>query len=206
MRRIVDLREYRTSVRRDSLNRLLPLSKIPGVELDLRYAATDNFMRRRMYPSGTRESYLRWNAARGLAQASQDLKAAGYGLVVWDAYRPYAVTVRFWELVRDERYVAHPGKGSNHNRGLAVDCTLYDLRTGELADMGTGFDNFTDSAHHDFTALPDSIRARRSLLRKTMEHAGFRALDTEWWHYSWNDGRNYEVLDIPIRKLARQAD
>ena len=107
------------------------------------------------------------------------------------------------DLAQYERYVANPSKGSGHNRGLSIDLTLVDLKTGKEMEMGTGFDNFTDSAHHTFQKFPDTILENRKLLRKTMEASGFKALDTEWWHYSWPNDRNYEVMDIDFEELEK---
>lgn len=199
-------RQFRAEVRRDSLLDMVELkSWMPSLVYDLRYGTRHNFMQRPMYRPAPRHTFLRRPAARALRQAEAELSRQGWGLKIFDAYRPYSVTVAFWELVKDERYVANPARGSGHNRGLAVDLTLTDLATGRDLDMGTGFDNFSDTAHHGFRQLPDSVLQRRTLLKQTMEKAGFRALETEWWHYSWpNDGR-YLLLDIPFRKLTRVA-
>jgi D-alanyl-D-alanine dipeptidase len=104
-----------------------------------------------------------------------------------------------WELVHDERYVANPANGSGHNRGISVDLTIVDLVSGRELDMGTGFDNFTDSAHHSFASLPASVLRNRRLLKATMEKYGFKALETEWWHYSWPNDHRYDVLDIGFK-------
>lgn len=173
---------------------------IPLIVLDLRYATTNNFMHRRMSPSKTNDTYLRLPVAKALLQVQHELNTKGYGLKIFDAYRPYSVTVKFWELVHDERYVADPKKGSNHNRGVAVDLTIIDLKTGEELNMGTGFDNFTDSAHHDFIDLPKEVISNRKLLKETMEKYGFLKFDTEWWHYSWPNPEKFEVLDFDIAK------
>ena len=110
----------------------------------------------------------------------------GLGLKIWDAYRPYAATQLMWNLVKDERYVANPAKGSGHNRGLAVDVTLINLQTGKELDMGTPYDHFSDTAHQSFVRLAtEDILQNRKLLQATMEAAGFTALETEWWHYYW---------------------
>jgi D-alanyl-D-alanine dipeptidase len=153
-----------------------------------------------MYPAKTNDTYMRLPAAKALLQAEDELNKKGYGLKIFDAYRPYYVTERFWELVHDERYVADPKKGSGHNRGIAVDLTIINLQTREELNMGTGFDNFTDSAHHDFVNLPAHILANRQLLKGTMEKYGFIKFDTEWWHYSWPHPENFEVLDLNIAK------
>jgi D-alanyl-D-alanine dipeptidase len=196
---------YRQTVQQDSCKRMLDLrSLMPGIVYDLRYAGKDNFMKKRMYPAKTLHTFLRAPAARALARVQQQLNQNGYGLKIFDAYRPYSVTVAFWEPIRDERYVANPSKGSGHNRGLAVDLTIIDLKTGKELDMGTGFDNFTDSAHHAFTQhLPPSVQQARALLKSVMEQNGFTALETEWWHYYWPNDRDYEVLDLPFEALVK---
>lgn len=193
---------YSKTVAADSNKRLLELSTlVPGIQYDLRYAGRDNFVKRPLYPKKTRHTFLRAPAARALALVQASLQKENLGIKVFDAYRPYSVTVTFWELIKDERYVASPLQGSGHNRGLAIDCTLIDLATGKELDMGTGFDNFTDSAHQDFTALPATIFKNRKKLREIMIKNGFRIFETEWWHYSWPNDRDYEVLDLPFQKL-----
>lgn len=199
---VVHRSQYEAGVEKDSLHRMVELrTVVPGIVYDLRYATLNNFTHRRMYPKNTKSTFLRLPAALALQQIQYELNAKGYGLKIFDAYRPYSVTVSFWEIVKDPRYVAEPTKGSGHNRGLAVDCTIIQLKDGTELNMGTGFDNFTDSAHHNFTQLPGQVLSNRQLFRAMMEKYGFRAFDTEWWHYSWPNNREYEVLDIPFNKL-----
>ena len=196
------LTEYQLSVHNDSAKRMVELQTLmPGIVYDLRYATINNFMHRQMYVPATRHTFLRLPAARALAAVQKELNAQGYGLKIFDAYRPYSVTISFWELVKDERYVANPKNGSGHNRGLAVDLTIIDMKSRSELYMGTAFDNFTDSAHHSFTALSPAVLANRKLLKETMEKYGFKKLDTEWWHYFWSNDRNYEVLDIPFKEF-----
>ena len=202
---IIDkLTEYQKTVGQDSLKQLVSLKQaVPAIVYDLRYASRDNFMKRPMYPKNTHHTLMRKEPAHALTQVQDELQQKGLGLKIFDAYRPYAVTVRFWELVHDERYVANPSKGSGHNRGLAVDLTLIDLKTGKELDMGTGFDNFTDTAHHNFTQLPQAVLDNRRLLKTTMENHGFVLYESEWWHYFWPNNRSYEVLDLPFSKLLK---
>mgnify|MGYP001264471261 CR=1 FL=1 len=198
------MKNYRAQVRDDSTKRMVELkSMIPRLVYDLRYASDNNFMGRRMYPPGTKVSFLRWPAAQALQQVEAELNRLGFGLKIFDAYRPYHVTVKFWELVKDERYVAHPGKGSNHNRGTAVDLTLIRADSGEELDMGTGFDHFSDTAHHGFTRLPDRVLQNRNLLRSLMEKHGFSRYENEWWHYAFRESARYDVLDIGFTKLGK---
>jgi zinc D-Ala-D-Ala dipeptidase len=198
------LAEYQLSVHNDSSKKMVELQTLlPGIVYDLRYATINNFMHRQMYVPATRHTFLRLPAARALAAVQKELKSQGFGLKIFDAYRPYGVTISFWELVKDERYVANPKNGSGHNRGLAVDLTIIDLKTRRELDMGTEFDNFTDSAHHNFTALSPAVLQHRKLLKETMEKHGFKKLDTEWWHFYWSNDRGYEVLDIPFKELIQ---
>jgi D-alanyl-D-alanine dipeptidase len=195
-----DWKEYKAQVLHDSSKKMLELREfIPSIHYDLRYATTNNFMHRRMYPKGTRHTYMRAPAVRALQRVQQSLDSLGLGLKIFDAYRPYAVTVKFWELVKDERYVANPSKGSGHNRGIAVDLTIIHKVDGRELDMGTGFDNFTDTAHSTFTALPGAVMENRNLLKRLMERNGFVVLETEWWHFYLPESAKYEVLDLDIR-------
>lgn len=201
---INSVNEYRETARRDSLKKMVDLQAlIPNILLDLRYAGTHNFMKQSMYPSKTNYSFLRLPAARALALVQQELNSQGYGLKIFDAYRPYSVTEKFWELVHDDRYVADPKKASGHNRGIAVDLTIIDLRTKQELTMPTGFDNFTDSAHHDFMNLPEAAIKNRKWLREIMEKYGFLPLSTEWWHYSLPDPEKYEALDLSFKTLKK---
>lgn len=193
---------YTNSVRADSLQLMAELRHlIPTLVYDLRYAGANNFVQQPVYPTPTRHSFLRLAPARALQQVQLQLAQQGLGLKMFDAYRPYSVTIRFWELVRDERYVAHPSKASGHNRGLAVDLTIIDLATGKEWEMGTGFDNFSDTAHHNFKQLPPHVLNNRAFLKNVMEQHGFMAYEHEWWHYSWPNNRNYAPLDLSFHQL-----
>jgi len=201
---ILDKNEFHASVMRDSVKEMIELKQfIPNILYDLRYASNNNFMKRRMYPKNTHFTFMRLPAARALAQVQTELNEKGLGLKIWDAYRPYSVTESFWELVKDERYVADPKKGSGHNRGIAVDLTIIRLRDGTELDMGTGFDNFSDTAHHGFVNLPENVFHNREILKSTMEKYGFVAFSTEWWHYSLPNPTSFEVLDIPFKTLYK---
>jgi zinc D-Ala-D-Ala dipeptidase len=190
---------YVRTIKTDSNKQMVELkSLIPNIVYDLRYSSNKNFMRRNMYPLKTRTTYLRLPAAKALALVQHELNEKGMGLKIFDAYRPYSVTEKFWELVMDEKYVADPKKGSGHNRGLAVDLTIVYSATGKELQMPTYFDNFSDTAHQNFMNLPFEALQNRKLLRDTMEKYGFKMFDTEWWHFSWPDDRKYEVMDIPF--------
>jgi zinc D-Ala-D-Ala dipeptidase len=187
----------------DSNHRMMELKiMIPTLVYDLKYGTKENFTKEVLYNQQSK-TFLRLPVARALQQVQTDLAKNNIGIKIWDAYRPYSVTKKMWDLIKDERYVANPSKGSGHNRGLAVDLTLIDLVTKKELDMGTGFDHFTDTAHHNFKNLSPQILNNRKLLKETMEKNGFKALDTEWWHYSWPNTRCYEVMDLDFKKLQK---
>lgn len=197
--------QYKKQVKQDPNKTMVELKlTIPGIVYDLRYASTNNFMHRLMYPAGTRHTFLRKPAAEALKKVQEELAKKGLGLKIFDAYRPYSVTVKFWELIRDERFVAHPRNGSGHNRGIAVDLTIITLKTGQELNMGTGFDNFSDTAHQGFSKLPEAVMQNRQLLKSLMEQNGFKPYADEWWHYSWPSAVKFEILDIEFKKLAKE--
>ncbi len=195
---------YRTSLLFHPEKEMISLVQIPGIIMDLRYASTNNFMHRKLYPENTKNSFLRKPAYQALEYVASDLARQGISLVIFDAYRPYAVTVEIWIPVKDERYAANPAKGSGHNRGVAVDLTLADSKTHQLLSMPTDFDNFSDSARQDFNGTDAKRIANRNLLKRTMEKYGFIPLPTEWWHFSWPHAENFEVLDLSFAELEKR--
>lgn len=196
---------YRQEIKKDSAYRMLELKNtMPGIVYDLRYATKENFTGTQLYTQ-SRHTYLRAPVAKALREAQKSLIEKGLGFKIFDAYRPYSVTKQMWDLIGDERYVANPANGSGHNRGLSVDLTLIELSTGKELDMGTSFDNFTDTAHHAFTALQKKVLENRKLLKAVMENAGFKALDTEWWHYSWPNDKGYPVLNLSFGQLKKHS-
>jgi D-alanyl-D-alanine dipeptidase len=200
---ITRYKTYRKQAETDSLKKMIELRTImPNIRYDLRYATLNNFMKERLYASG-KNTFLRKPVAEALSLVRKELNEKGFDLLIWDAYRPFSVTVQMWKKIGDERYVADPKKGSGHNRGIAVDLTLISLSTGEELNMGTGFDNFSDTAHSTFTQLSPVILQNRQLLRATMEKYGFTVLPTEWWHFYWKNGEEYDVLDLPFVRLKQ---
>ncbi len=172
---------------------------IPNLRTQWVYAGKHNFTGRVLYQRPA--AYLRAAAATRLLRVADSLSKMGLGIWVFDAYRPYAVTLKMWEVVPDDRYAANPATGSGHNRGIAVDLTLYNLQTGQPLAMPTGFDSFSDTAHHDFDQLPSEVIKNRALLKNLMESAGFVALPTEWWHYSLPQPKNYPLMDLSFKQL-----
>lgn len=179
-------------------------SFIPSIGLDLKYATDQNFMHQKLYPPVT-TTFLRKPAAENLKKVVNELKMQNLNLKIFDAYRPYSVTERMWEKVKDDRYAADPSKGSGHNRGAAVDLTLIDATTGKELPMGTGFDNFSDTAHADFKDLSDEILKNRNLLKTVMEKYGFKQLSTEWWHFYLPNSSSFELLNISFAGLKKLA-
>ena len=173
---------------------------VPLLVFDLRYASDNNFMHQKLYPSIT-TTWLRKAAADPLIKIQQELNETGLGLKIFDAYRPYSVTEKLWEPVKDDRYAADPKKGSGHNRGIAVDLTIINLKTNKELNMGTGFDNFSDTAHHGFINLSKEVLENRLLLKTLMEKHGFKVLDTEWWHYYLPNSNEFELLDLNVKQL-----
>jgi D-alanyl-D-alanine dipeptidase len=200
---IKDIKVLQNQIALDSNKKMENLrTLIPGIQLDLKYATVHNFMHEKLYPS-TDITFLRKPAADSLKKVIEYLKNRNLAIKIFDAYRPYSVTEKMWEQVKDSRYAADPSKGSGHNRGAALDLTLIDLATKKELDMGTGFDNFTDSAHIDFTNLPTEVLNNRNILRSTMEKFGFIQLSTEWWHYYLPNSSSYELLDISFKDLKK---
>lgn len=199
--------ELKKIVETDPSMAMVDLKKIiPGIQLDLKYAGTDNFMKQRLYPANLSTTYLRQPAATALQKVQATLNMQGKGLKIWDAYRPYSVTEKMWEPVKDDRYAADPKFGSGHNRGIAVDLTIINLTTGKKLDMGTGFDHFSDTAHSNFKNLPENVLENRRLLRSLMEENGFKVLDTEWWHFYLPDTKKYALLNLTFKQLKALND
>lgn len=172
---------------------------VPGLQFDIKYASDDNFLGTRVYEA--RVARMQRPAAEALARAQAWLRERGYGLLVFDAYRPWLVTKIFWEATPPalRHFVADPGKGSRHNRGCAVDVSLVELASGAVVAMPSGYDEFTVRAYPDWPGGTARERWHRELLRRAMESAEFTVYEHEWWHFDWHLWREYPVLDIPIR-------
>jgi zinc D-Ala-D-Ala dipeptidase len=192
---------YNKSLEGHPEKQMISVSQIQGVILDLRYASTDNFMRKRLYPENPQTTFLRKPAFIALDSVAVEMATHGLVLVIFDAYRPYSVTMEMWNKVKDERYAANPAKGSGHNRGISVDLTLADSKTHHLLTMPTGYDDFTDSAHQDFNGSNKKAIGNRELLKQVMKKYGFIPLFSEWWHFTWPQTGDFEVLDLSFQQL-----
>lgn len=177
----------------------------PEIKLDIRYAGSRNFMGAPLYSEG--RAFLQRPAAEALAAASGRLQAMGYGLLVYDAYRPWYVSRMFWDgTPKDKRiFVAKPSMGSRHNRGCAVDLTLYDLKTGQPVQMTGGYDEMSERSYPDYPGGTSLERWHRDLLRHVMEDEGFTVHRYEWWHFDFKGWRRYPILNLSFEKLDRRG-
>jgi zinc D-Ala-D-Ala dipeptidase len=192
--------EYRQTVKTHPEKELVDLEKfIPGIVLDIRYATTNNFTKEKIY--NLPKAYARRSVAEALKKAQAEFSAAGAGIKIYDAYRPYAATVKFYEIYHDTTYVASPYRGSRHNRGCALDMTIVDLKTKKEIEMPTGFDSFRKEAWPSSPVKDPAIKGNRDLLIRVMEHNGFKVNTSEWWHFDFMGWKGYEVMDINFEEL-----
>jgi len=176
----------------------------PTIRLDIRYATKNNFLHRAVYKQP--RAFLQRPAAEALARVNAALRKQGYGLLVFDGYRPWAVTKVFWDStpVDKREFVADPQKGSRHNRGCAVDLTMFELKSGETVRMPSDYDEMTERSHINYQCATPEARSLRDLLRAAMEAEGFNVYEPEWWHYDYKDWRAYPILNISFKEIARQ--
>lgn len=185
--------------READLVELIKLDKT--IKLDIRYARSDNFVGRPVYTEA--RAFLQRPAAEALLQVHQQLKKQGLGLAIFDGYRPWTVTKLFWEVTPEDKrkFVANPKNGSRHNRGCAVDLSIYDLKTGKLIPMPSDFDDFSDKAHPEYAGGTAEETKNRNMLRKMMEAVGFTVNENEWWHFDYKDWREYGIYDIAFSDI-----
>ena len=181
---------------------LVELIKLdPGFKLDIRYATSNNLVGRPVYTEA--RAFLQRPAAEALVKINNDLKPHGYGLMIFDGYRPWSVTKIFWDITPDEdkKFVADPKDGSRHNRGCAIDLTLYDLVTGEEVSMTGAYDEMSERSYPDYQGGTDQQREMRDLLRSKMEANGFTVYEFEWWHFDYNDWKTYRIENIQFSEI-----
>ncbi len=174
----------------------------PAIHLDVRYASAKNFLSTPVYTQA--RAFMQRPAADALLRVLHKLQPLGYGLLIHDAYRPWYVTKIFWDATPPEGkiFVADPEKGSNHNRGCAVDLTLYDLATGQTVEMPGLYDEMSPRSFPNFPGGTSLQRWHRDLLRRAMESEGFTVNEDEWWHFDYKDWKQYGILNVPFEKLA----
>jgi len=181
---------------------LVELNKLDtSIHLDIRYATSNNFVGRPVYKEA--KAFLQKPAAEALIRINESLKPLGYGLLVFDGYRPWSVTKLFWKVTPPDKhnFVANPAKGSIHNRGCAVDLSLYDLQTGKEIQMTGNYDEMTERSYSDYTGGTGEQRKMRDLLRSKMEAEGFKVIHDEWWHFDYKDWKYYRITNVPFDKI-----
>ena len=183
---------------------LVELTKLdPTIKLEIRYATTNNFLGAVFYSQA--RAVMQRPAAESVARVNRKLREQGYGLLVHDAYRPWYVTKVFWDATPDDKklFVADPSQGSRHNRGAAVDLTLYDLKTGKPVEMVSTYDETTDRAYPDYPGGTSLQRWHRKLLRDSMESEGFTVFEAEWWHFDYRDWREFRIGNARFEDIAK---
>ena len=181
---------------------LVELTRLDSTfRLDVRYATTNNFMGEQFYSQA--RAFLQRPAARALLRVQQALRKRGYSLLIHDAYRPWYVTKMFWDATpqAQREFVADPAKGSRHNRGCAVDLSLFDLETGRPVEMVSGYDEFSHRAYPGYAGGTSLQRWYRALLRREMEAEGFKVFESEWWHFDFRDWRKYQIGTATFEEL-----
>ena len=192
---------YQKSVADDPDNELIDLEGyIPYLVLDIRYATDNNFTGQTIYSAP--KAYLRKPVADALYKIQSELIEDGYGIKVFDAYRPYEATVLFYETYHDTTFVASPRTGSVHNKGCAVDLTIIDLTSGLELEMPTPFDDFTEKAAIDYMNLSQSVIDNREKLISIMKKYGFEPYSAEWWHFNFKNRDKYKLLDLSFKELS----
>lgn len=185
---------------------LVELVKLdPSIKLDIRYATRNNFLSTPVYSQA--RAFLQRPAAEALVRAHRALAAKGYGLLIHDGYRPWYVTRMFWDATppSGKIFVADPAQGSRHNRGCAVDLTLYELSSGKAVVMPGGYDEMSDRSYPMYPGGTSKQRALREMLRAAMEHEGFRVYEAEWWHFDYKDWRAYRIQNQTFEGLGARG-
>jgi D-alanyl-D-alanine dipeptidase len=185
-------------------NELIEIVKLdPTLKLDIRYATKNNFLNRPIYKVA--KAFLQKPVAEDLIKVNKELHKEDYGLLIFDGYRPWSVTKLFWDEIdpAKRKFVADPKIGSIHNRGCAVDLTLYDLKSGKEIKMPSEYDTFSEAAYPTYMGGTFDERFRRDFLIKVMESHNFKVHANEWWHFDHKDFDKYEILDIPLENIDR---
>ena len=194
--------QYKQSLKDHPEKELVDLEKfIPGIVLDIRYATKNNFTGERIY--NLAKAYARKSVAEALKNAQAQFNAKGVGIKIYDAYRPYSATVKFYEVYHDTTYVASPYRGSRHNRGCALDMTLVNIKTNQELKMPTEFDSFRKEAWPSTPMGDPEIKKNRDLIIRVMKANGFKVNGSEWWHFDFIGWNKYEVMDINFEELEK---
>ncbi|MDF1813245.1 MAG: M15 family metallopeptidase [Verrucomicrobiales bacterium] len=176
----------------------------PNIVISLPYATEDNFCDQVLYP--VERCFLRRSVAERLDKVQKDLEKEGYGLKIWDGYRPRSVQYKMWAIKPNSNYVANPRRGSRHNRGAAVDLTLIDFETKQEVKMPTDYDVFSLRAHAYYSNLPKEVLANKRRLQTAMTKHGFQIMKTEWWHFDASGWTRFPLMNRRLGELAKEAD
>lgn len=174
------------------------------IKLDIRYATENNFVGKAVYTEA--RAFLQKPAAEAVLRVHKKLKKQGLGIVIFDGYRPWAVTKLFWEVTPEDKrkFVANPKTGSKHNRGCAIDLSIYDLKTGKNVEMPSEFDEFTERASPNYKGGTEIETKNRELLRNLMEAEGFSVNANEWWHFDYKNWQDYGIYDIAFSEIGKK--
>lgn len=181
---------------------LVELIKLDNtLKLDIRYATNNNLAGKPVYTEA--RAFMQRPAAIALVKANEELRQLGYGLLIFDGYRPWDVTKLFWDITSKEnkKFVADPKKGSKHNRGCAVDLSLYELATGKEVEMTGVYDEMSERSYPNYAGGTEVQRKMRDLLRSKMEANGFTVYDYEWWHFDYKDWPKYRITNVPFSEI-----
>ena len=191
---------YLQQVSKDSSLKMCDLEEeIDSLWLEISYATANNFSKSVIYTKP--KAFVRKPLAEALKLLQDSLGQLGLAIKIYDAYRPYAATLLFYEVYPDTNFVANPRYGSRHNRGACIDMTLVEKTTGKEIPMPTPFDEFSEKAHPDYPNLPDTVLKNRAFLFSIMSHFGFSHYPTEWWHFDYKDWKHYPLMDISFEDL-----
>jgi len=197
--------DYAQQIKMNSQMRMIDVGKyIKGIALDIRYATKNNFTGEVIYTAP--KAFLRKPVAEALQKVQDSLYYYNIGLKIYDAYRPYAATLRFYDVYPDTNFVANPRYGSRHNRGCAVDVTLIELASGKEIPMPTEYDDFTSKANPGYTNLPDTVLTNRKFLFDIMSHFGFTHYPSEWWHFDFTGWDNFKLMDLSFEELEKAPE
>ncbi len=192
--------QYQAAIKSNPNNELVEIKRaIPNISLDIRYATKNNFMQQVMYKQA--RAFARKPVVDALKKIQKELNKKGYGLKIFDGYRPYAITVEFYKKASDKNFVANPAKGSKQNRGCAEDLTLINLKTGKELVMPTPYDSFSAAAAAKYENVSPEAKKNRDFLIAIMAKYRMNVLENEWWHYDFADWKSYDLMDIPFEKL-----
>ena len=181
---------------------LVELIKLdPSIRLDIRYATSNNLVGRQVYEEA--RAFLQRPAAEALVKINQELTPLGYKLLIFDGYRPWSVTKIFWDITpkEDKKFVADPKEGSRHNRGCAIDLSLYEIASGKEVKMTGEYDEMSKRSYPDYEGGTEDQRKMRDLLRSKMEANGFVVYEFEWWHFDYKDWKSYRIGNIPFSEI-----